>query len=54
MEITEDGEVVAHCRYVGEYKEGSSYYAYFPYVLVMDENCTKLFTLEGELKFKEL
>ena len=47
VEIKSDTEVIEHCRFMYDHNIGMRLYASYPYLLVMDDNCTKMFTFEG-------
>jgi hypothetical protein len=54
VEIKSDTEVIEHCRFMYDHNIGMRLYASYPYLLVMDENSTKMFTLEGNQEYKTL
>jgi hypothetical protein len=52
VEIKNSNEVVEHCRFLYDYKMGMNLYMAYPYLLVMDEHNTKLYSMEGPSKLK--
>jgi hypothetical protein len=54
IEIKSATEVVQHCQFFHDFKPGTYLYVSNPYLLVMDEFCTKQYLLEGKFKFKSL
>ena len=46
--------MVQHCNFLFDFKPGTYLYVSMPYLLVMDEFCTKQYLLEGKFKFKSL
>jgi hypothetical protein len=54
IEIISPTEIVEHCKFLYDFTPGTYLYVSFPYLLVMDEFCTKMFLLESKNKFKTL
>lgn len=54
VQISDDDQITQLCRFIYDYKQGSTVYASFPYVLMMDDKSTKLYNLIGTGIFREL
>lgn len=54
VEVKSNSEITEHARFLYDLKIGQNIYVNDTYVLVMDDNHTKMFQLEGKSKFKTL
>lgn len=54
IEIKSGTEVEQQCSFLYDFKPGTYLYVSYPYMLVMDDMCTKQYLLEGKYKFKTM
>ena len=54
LEIQSPRLAIEKCRFMYEWKLDTSIYMTYPYVLIFDGNCAKMFKVEGKKLFKKL